>query len=214
MRNQEKDAIQMAANRQKIMQAGYDLFVKRTIDGVSLDEVAKTSKIGIATLYRYYGNKVELVIAIAVWKWGEFLKTYDRNQNESGGEHTGAENLANYLDTYLDLYRNHKDLLRFNQFFNVYLQGSQADKERTALYQAMIDGIADRFRMIWEKGAQDGTMRTDTSTWQKAFSSTLHIMLAAITRYAVGLVYQPAEGAEPEEELKMLRDMLYREYTA
>ena len=36
-------------------------------------------------------------------------------------------------------------------------------------------------------------------------------MLAAVTRYAVGLVY--TEGADTERELLTLRNMLLREYT-
>ena len=39
------------------------------------------------------------------------------------------------------------------------------------------------------------------------------MMLAAVTRYAVGLAYQPEEGAGPEEELAMLRDMMLKQYS-
>ena len=38
-------------------------------------------------------------------------------------------------------------------------------------------------------------------------------MLAAVTRYAVGLAYQPEEGSGPEEELALLRDMMVRQYS-
>ena len=76
----------------------------------------------------------------------------------------------------------------------------------------MIARFAERFRLIWEKGARDGTLRTEIP-WQEAFSATLHMMLAAVTRYAVGLVYRPEGAAEPEEELKILRDLLLGRYT-
>ena len=42
------------------------------------------------------------------------------------------------------------------------------------------------------------------------FSTTLHLMLAATTRYAVGLVY---ESREPGKELERLKGMLMREFT-
>jgi hypothetical protein len=35
-------------------------------------------------------------------------------------------------------------------------------------------------------------------------------MLAAVTRYAVGLVYHG--GADPEKELTLLKDLLFRQY--
>ena len=42
------------------------------------------------------------------------------------------------------------------------------------------------------------------------FSATLHLMLAAVTRYAVGLVY--LRGPDPEQEL-LLRDLLVERFT-
>ena len=60
------------------------------------------------------------------------------------------------------------------------------------------------------RAQQDGTLRTDVSAKETLLSS-LHLMLAAVTRYAVGLVYQ--DDYDPERELILLRNMLLREYT-
>jgi len=38
-------------------------------------------------------------------------------------------------------------------------------------------------------------------------------MLAAVTRYVVGLVYILEQGSDPETELEMLENMLLKEYT-
>ena len=43
-------------------------------------------------------------------------------------------------------------------------------------------------------------------------SFTFHVMLAAVTRYAVGLVYV-SEQADPEKDLCRLAKMLLREFT-
>ena len=201
----------MEANRLRFMKTGYRLFVKRTIDAVSLDEVAKTSKIGVATLYRYFGNKTDLVIEIFVWKWKEFADAYIR-ENEADPGKTASEKFAVYLNIFIELYRNHRDFLRYNQFFNVYMQGARAKQKQKSPYAALINGFADHFKEIWEQGAREGNLRTDIP-WQNVFSATLHIMLAAATRYAVGLMYQPEEAAEPGEELAILRDLLYAKYT-
>ena len=72
--NPEKDALQMAANREKLLETGYRLFHTRTIESVSLEQIAKAAGIGVATLYRYFGNKTDLAIAISVWKWNEYLQ--------------------------------------------------------------------------------------------------------------------------------------------
>ncbi len=212
MHNPEKDAAQMAANRQRFLETGFRLFTERTIAAVSLETVAKESGIGVATLYRYFGSKADLAVAVSAWKWEGFLEQLRQTPDASRRADTGAENFAFYLDSFLDLYKNHRDLLRYNQLFNVYLLGKEAERVRLEPYERVIARFAERFRLIWEKGARDGTLRTEIP-WQEAFSATLHMMLAAVTRYAVGLVYRPEGAAEPEEELLILRDLLLGRYT-
>jgi hypothetical protein len=55
------------------------------------------------------------------------------------------------------------------------------------------------------------------STWaweqyrKEMFSATLHLMMAAATRYAVGLICDA--GVDPEKELELLKDMLMQRFT-
>ena len=54
----------MAANREDMMAEGFRLFSERGIEAVGMQEVADACHLGIATLYRYFRNKPELVLAI------------------------------------------------------------------------------------------------------------------------------------------------------
>ena len=76
-------------------------------------------------------------------------------------------------------------------------------------YLDMVRGLERRFDKIYQKALQDGTLRTDISG-KKMFSTTLHLMLAVVTRYAVGLVYN--EESDAEEELRLQKDMLVRRF--
>ena len=44
------------------------------------------------------------------------------------------------------------------------------------------------------------------------FSTVLHLMMAVVTRYAVGLVYN--DGTDPEKELLLQKKMLMNEFSA
>ena len=70
----------------------------------------------------------------------------------------------------------------------------------------------ERFHLMYLRAEQDKTIRTDEPE-EKMFSTTLHLMLAAVTRYAVGFIYIPEKDFEPEEELEALKDMLLEKYT-
>jgi hypothetical protein len=78
-------------------------------------------------------------------------------------------------------------------------------------YMRMIGAVAGWFHSIYVKAESDGTLRTDVSE-NTMFTSTIHIMLATVTRYAVGLVYVPDKEAGSEQELVMLKDMFLDRY--
>ena len=67
--------------------------------------------------------------------------------------------------------------------------------------------------MVYERAEQDHTIRTDESE-EEMFSTTLHLMLAAVTRYAVGLVYIPESGLDAENELEKLKEAMLLRYKA
>ena len=65
--------------------------------------------------------------------------------------------------------------------------------------------------MVYERAEQDHTIRTDESE-EEMFSTTLHLMLAAVTRYAIGLVYIPESGFDAEKELEKLKEAMLLRY--
>lgn len=74
-------------------------------------------------------------------------------------------------------------------------------------YLAMIETISEQFGSIILLAKEDGTLSSDLSS-KAMFTASLHLMLAAATRYAVGLIYEPEGGSDPEQELILLKEML------
>ena len=50
--------------RKAIINAAFQIFVEKKIEPVSMGEIAELAGVGRATLFRYYPNKLELVIAV------------------------------------------------------------------------------------------------------------------------------------------------------
>ena len=205
--NAETDAKRKAATRQKIVETGFHVFAEKTIDAVNLTEVAKAAGLGMATVYRNFNSKTALVLEIGTWVWSDYEGEQKKNMERTGV--TGGEEYELYLDAFINLYRNQRDILRFNQFFNIYVQREGIPSEMMRPYNDVIEALVKRFHVTYEKGKADGTLRTDESETE-IFSKTIHLMLAAVTRYAVGLVYDG--GIDPEKELLFLKDMLMRAY--
>lgn len=209
-RNLEKDAVEMAAKNQRILENGFRIFAEKNIERITMNDVARAAGIAVSSLYRYYSTKPRLVMAISTWAWDGYAK--ENAKKEAGiakADRTAAEMFDFYLESFLDLYAQHKDLLRFNQFFNTYLLSEDISEEDKKPYIDMVHHLGTRFGAIYRKGRQDGTLRTDTPE-RKMFSLTLHLMLAVVTRYAVGLVY--SEGTDAEEELREQKEMLMHRF--
>ena len=190
------------------MEAGFRFFSQYGIEGISMKEIAREAGVGIATLFRYYPSKPDLVLAIGIWKWEQMLQSTDQQLREAEVmSFTSAQRYEFFLDSFIMMYRSNRNMLRFNQFFNIYLQSEGNDPAFFQPYVTMIDSISDKFVTNMANLKSDGTMRQDVSI-RKIFSTSLHLMLAAATRFAVGLVYRPESAMKPEEELELLKQML------
>ena len=69
MRNNEKDAKLMEIRRVEFLETGFRLFSEKTIESVTLPQIAEAAGYGAATLYRYYDKKHGFVVAVAAWEW-------------------------------------------------------------------------------------------------------------------------------------------------
>ena len=211
-RNIEKDAIEMADKKKRILEQGFKIFSERTIEKVTMSDVADAAEIGIASLYRYYNTKQDLLLAINSWIWEDFMDNVSADKLEGAqyDEMTGAEAFEDYLDIFIDLYLDHKDMLRFSQFFNVYLQSEDVPPEELKSFTHAVTAMGNRFLETWGKGMRDGTLHSDMPA-REVFTVTLHLMLAAATRYAVGLAY--TENTDAEKDLRLLKKMLVDQFT-
>ena len=214
MRDKSKLSAEQSKLEKTFLEKGFDLFSSRSIESVSMQDVADASGHGIATLYRHFTTKAGFVVAMAEWQWAEFLKENRRRRPRADFEGmTAAEMFSFHLDSFLELYRKNKALLRFTQFLNIYVQAEHIDPGTIESYRELIVPVAAFFHEMYERAKRDHTLRTDSSE-QEMLSITLHLMLAAVTRYAVGLMYQPEEGFDAEKELETQREFLYSKYAS
>lgn len=211
MRNKAKDEAEKAVRMRRALETGFRLFAEKGIDPVTMPEIADASGVTRPSLYRYFSTKPELVIAIGTWKWQEYIDgSRQRFPAQVRDRMSAREYVETYLDVFLDLYRNHRDLLRFNHYFNSYIEKEHVTPEQMRPYREMIEDLVRRFYGPFARSG-DGTLRPGLSE-KSVMSSIIHIMLAAVTRYAVGLAYV-MPGTNPEDELVLLRNALLREFT-
>ena len=212
MRNLEKDAREMAERRERMLTEGFRIFSERTIEVVPMHEIAKACNLGIATVYRYFPTKTAYVIAIGAKIWKKYAVEVEEMYRGRGGDAlNAAEELAFFLDCFIDLYRNHKDVLRFIRNYETYIRHENVTKEDISVYNDVVDGFAEKFHAVYQKAKKDGTLRLELPE-KKFFYTILYIMLAAAEKFAEGLVYPSEHEEDMTDALELLKNMILNKY--
>ena len=95
-----------------------------------MDEIAKAAGVGRATLFRCYANKTELVIAVCADIWKAYLDQLDGTRPISSVQEIPAVGRFVFtLDSYIEMYQNHKDLLKYNDNFNNYVTHQNVEEK-------------------------------------------------------------------------------------
>ena len=213
MRNLEKDEIEMAKKRERMLTVGFRVFSEKTIEVATMKEIAKACGLGYKTMFRYFGTKTALVIAIGADIWKKYAVKVEEMYRARGGDAmNAAEELAFFLDCFIDLYQNHKDVLRFIRNFETYIRHENVSKEDIQVYNSVVDGFARKFHAVYQKAEKDGTLKLGLPETE-FFPTILYIMLSAAEKFAEGLVYQPENEKDMTRELELLKNLILRAYS-
>jgi AcrR family transcriptional regulator len=109
-----------APARERILSAAYGLFTRRGIGAVGIDEVIERAGVAKATLYRHFGTKNELVLAVLrrreqLWTLG-LVETQSRQRAD-----TPEEQLLAIFDVFHDWFQS-RDGFEGCSFINVLLE--------------------------------------------------------------------------------------------
>src|SRR5918998_6450158 len=100
-----------ARNRLRILEAAAGLVDEQGIDHVSMEAVACRAGVGTGTLYRRFGDRTGLVLALLDEHTREFQDALISGPPPLGPGAPAAERLRAFGDGYLDLLERHAELL-------------------------------------------------------------------------------------------------------
>lgn len=100
-----------ARNRRRILTAAAQLVAERGIEHVSMDDVARSACVGAGTLYRRFGDRAGLALALLEEQTRDFQDAMIMGPPPLGPGAPAAERLRAFGDGYLDLLERYADLL-------------------------------------------------------------------------------------------------------
>ncbi len=166
-----------AAARQRILDSAYELFSRRGIRGVGIDEILERAEVAKATLYRHFASKDELVVAFLERREELWTRDWVEKEARQRGE-TPDEQLLAIFDAFDEWF--HRDDFEGCSFINVLLEWADRDHpigRASALHLANIRSL------LTSLAAEAGLREPET------FAHSWHILMK-------GSIVAAAEGDE------------------
>lgn len=193
----------MDAKRRLIAEEALELFLERSINAVTMSEVAAAAGVGEASLYRYFGKKQRLVVEAGVLLWQRASKEFLILKDGSG-----FENLSAFYNTFLQVYIKHREFYNFIYEFDLYIS-SEAYAE-TGEYGEQLISFKEIFDDAYSKGVSDGSVRRLEKPDVFYFATT-HALLNLCKKLstAAELVHEDSLISKEEEIAQLIKLILF-----
>lgn len=110
-----KERADAAKNREKVLAAAAKLFREKGVEAVSMDAIAAEAGVGKGTLFRRFGDKSGLAVALLDERERDLQERILSGPPPLGPGAEPADRLAAFAEAYLDYLFPHVDLVRMSE---------------------------------------------------------------------------------------------------
>jgi AcrR family transcriptional regulator len=198
----------MRMKRNKIILVAAELFLENGIDSVKMTDIADASGIGVASLYRYFGTRTNIVIEAGTLLWKDVqLQFSDFLSEDSAREKNGLDRISGQFDFIMKLYRERPDFICFLDAFDRLMLAEKVPAKDLTVYEKSIVDLEELFLDACRKGIEDGSIRKGLP-YRELYQTAAHAMNALAEKTARGPILESDRVSEIDSEPSFLRDMI------
>ncbi|MBR6072371.1 MAG: TetR/AcrR family transcriptional regulator [Acholeplasmatales bacterium] len=186
------------AQKNFIIEEALKLFLSKSIEDVTMSEIAKTVEIGDATLYRYFTKKQNIIVLSAI---SLSKKVFDAYFNFDGLE--PVEVIRKFYTNYLTIFKEHREFFRFVNEFDAFIINEDYDSSN---YETGVDLYKERFLYAYSKAVKEGKVR-ELSNVGSYYNATTHVLLDLGKRLSRNRKIVSADDNN-YDELKIMVDII------
>lgn len=157
---QERKQREKEKRRQAIIEAASKVFMKKGLEGSTMEEIAAQAELSKATLYLYFTNKEELFLAVLIIVLSKFIEVMGSNQKD---ENSVQDNLRALGRSYMDFYE------KYPAYYKLLNTMEPSDDFAFDKYDISRE-IAEYNTKVWQivcapifKGIETGIFKPDTN---------------------------------------------------
>lgn len=187
-----------------IVQETTKLFFARSINEVTIKDIANAVGVGEATIYRRYANKYNLVLSVANYLQQDIQKRFfDFNI-----EGNGYAKVEKFYKSFLNIYKENPSYFKFINEFDAFVL-TNTGKEMTG-YEEGINKFKLAFDELYKQGVNDGSIKPLAHV-DEFYYATTHALLGLCKKLAdKDILSQDRTGNKVGEIEVLIETILYR----
>lgn len=150
-----------------IVDVAAKLILKRSINDVTIKDIATEAGVGEATVYRYFSKKENLLLKVAMKLLNEVFSYFKESENPENG----FTKLERFYMNYYDVFVEHPEYFKFLSEFDKFISDANL-KLNLESYEAGVTQFKDVFYKAYEEGVRDGSVRKIDNLEIYYYSST------------------------------------------
>ena len=183
-----------------VLETAFKMFSHAAIDSISMTDIADEARIGVATIYRYFGTKQNLVIRACAYAMRmRAEKVLQRFKEEKVAERRGIEQIEYLLMGFVQDYEEQLDLLRFTTNVDQYFL-DESNKEALIPCRDAMKPIFDLYYHAFDLAIEQGDVVPEYCDREYQTCSIMAIMGAA-QKYAANGIFCGADAVRQKDWL-------------
>lgn len=207
IRQSERDE-RKEERREHILSCALTVFMSKGIEQATMQEIANASEIGIATLFRYFPTKKQLIIDAAAILWKqEFLQLpiYLPKEYDTLG---GMAQFKTLLEVFIFHYKKTPEVFRFLEQFDNYIANESVGFDQLVEVEQLMLALKEPITEAINKGRQDGSIRVDFDL-SLFYVTSMHTMMSIIQKFILrGTIVHSDLEQTGEEQIRLVIEMM------
>lgn len=202
---------QKKKREQLMIEAAIDCFSEKSIEQVTMNEIAERANLGVATLYRYFDTKEQLSFRCSVYLWNiarEFYLT--RSETAEFRQKNGIEQMRDILLLSVEFFEQRPVFFRFMYDFDNYLAAHKLESEYRAEYENMMGKLVQIFGGSVKAGIADESVKVKANEDEIYFCLT-HALFSMMQKLASnGNLLEVDKRVTMRRQIELLIDILIK----
>ena len=194
--------------KELVIAAALDVFIEKGIEKTKMTDIAEKAEVGIASVYRYFKTKTDIVMEAGISYWSKEIDIFYSPFMENDYKVlNGLARVSKLLDVFIDIYMNHKNFYKFIEEFDNYVVKENIPSDRLFFYEKNILNLMPIMLETLELGKNDGSIKQNINNEQ--FYMTITHTLISLSQKLIlrNIILDSDNNFEGKAQLELVKSM-------